>query len=85
MPNRLLTKDEFPAACAEQARVWREQWAEAMREAPSVPYRPMCHHCWHMPPEWKGSTLQGAVSRRCCWCGQNEGPKHGPYARQGDR
>ena len=26
MPNRFLTKDELPAAFAEQARVWREQW-----------------------------------------------------------
>ena len=38
MSNRFLTKDELPAAFAEQARVWREQWRawRAMENAPSV-------------------------------------------------
>ena len=38
MPNRLLTKDELPAAFREQARVWQRAWQEANTCRP---------HCWH--------------------------------------
>lgn len=42
-----------------------------------------CRHCWHLPPDWQGSTMQEPLSRLCCWCGCNEGPRHGPYAPKG--
>lgn len=84
-PNRLIPIVELDAACAEQARVWREQWAEAMREAPGVPYTPRpavpaavraaCDHCWH--------TLH--TTQMCCWCGQPRTTPHGPYLPEGDR
>ena len=72
MSNRLLTKAEWPAAFEEQARVWRQQWRDAQ-----------CHHCWHAPRDWQQGTSQMPVPRLCCWCGQSEGPQHGPYAPQG--
>lgn len=70
MPNRLLTKDEFPEAFREQARVWREQWRQGEHG---------CLHCWHLPRVWQGPL---PVPRHCCWCGVTEGPRHGPYAER---
>ena len=55
MPNRVLTRDELPAACAEQARVWREQW-----RALTDHRRATCDHCWHRLSQ----------TQMCCWCGK---------------
>jgi hypothetical protein len=39
-----------------------------------------CHHCWHTHRVWQGPL---PIPRLCCWCGQSEGPQHGPYAPKG--
>jgi hypothetical protein len=70
MPNRFLTRDEWPAAFAEQARVWREQW-RAMFDA----QRAACDHCWHRLVQ----------TQMCCWCGKPWTLQHGPYLPEGDR
>ena len=80
MSNRVLTHDELPAAFAEQARVWREQWRAMMQG---------CAHCWH--GTWHPPTALVAFHWHCCWCGdtsaehQPRGRPHGPYAPEGDR
>jgi hypothetical protein len=77
MPNRILTQEDANIRLQAQGpdTITPAQWAEAMREAPGVPYRPMCDHCFHRLPS----------TQICCWCGQHRAPQHGPYAPEGDR
>jgi hypothetical protein len=40
--------------------------------------QPACApHCWHTRDP-RVSEVPGP--RLCCWCGEHEGPAHGPYA-----
>ena len=61
-----------------------ETWWTAIANAPRhLQLIPRCEHCWHMPHDWQMGPSQVTPSRLCCWCGDSEGPRHGPYAPKG--
>ena len=54
------------------------RWHEALnRGLPMAQQAWRCNHCWHTPSP---RVCAPPMRRICCWCGDYEGPQHGPYA-----